>query len=162
MFFILPMHFHSKIFLSSNINLPCFNSFIYLFIFGCAGSSLLCELFSSWGKQGPPSTCFPVAASTMWSRDSRQGGSNSCGHGRSYSAARGIPWTRDGIHASSWQALKCFIFPTSTSFYYWIRTAVYYCKEGYFHINEPLLGRCWSRPMYLNISKKTEMNCHSD
>ena len=31
----------------------CFlNNFIYVFIFGCAGSSLLCELFSSCGERG--------------------------------------------------------------------------------------------------------------
>ena len=29
-----------------------FNNFIHLFIFACAGSSLLCKLFSSWGEQG--------------------------------------------------------------------------------------------------------------
>ena len=30
-----------------------FNIFIYLFIFGCVGSSFLCEAFSSCGEQGP-------------------------------------------------------------------------------------------------------------
>ena len=34
---------------------------IYLFTFGCAGSSLLCRLFSSCGKQGPLSGCGAVA-----------------------------------------------------------------------------------------------------
>ena len=33
------------------------NNFIYLFIFGCAGSSLLHGLFSSCGKQGLLSSC---------------------------------------------------------------------------------------------------------
>ena len=30
---------------------------IYLFIFGCAGSSLLCGLFGSWGEWGLLSRC---------------------------------------------------------------------------------------------------------
>ena len=29
-----------------------FNNFIYVFIFGCAGASLLCGLFFSWGERG--------------------------------------------------------------------------------------------------------------
>ena len=37
---------------------PCFGFYVcslkfYLFIFGCAGSWLLCRLFSSCGEQGP-------------------------------------------------------------------------------------------------------------
>ena len=34
-----------------------FNSFTYVFIFGCAGSSFLHELFSSYGEQGLLSGC---------------------------------------------------------------------------------------------------------
>ena len=39
-----------------------FFSFIYLFIFACAVSSLMCGLFSSWGEQGPLSSCSVQAA----------------------------------------------------------------------------------------------------
>ena len=61
----------------------------YLFIFGCAGSSLLCGLFSSCGKRGPLSHCGTLASHCngfLWSTGSRSGGFSSCcvwvlGHG---------------------------------------------------------------------------------
>ena len=34
-----------------------FNNFIYLFIFGCAGSSLPCKLFSRCGERGATLCC---------------------------------------------------------------------------------------------------------
>ena len=39
-----------------------FDNFIYLFVFGCAGSSLLCWCFSSWGEQGLLSSCSAQAS----------------------------------------------------------------------------------------------------
>ena len=54
----------------------CFNHYIlYLFIFGCAGSSLLLGLFSTCDKQGQLSNCIGWASHcggfSLWSTDSR-------------------------------------------------------------------------------------------
>ena len=39
-----------------------FQNFVYLFVFGCAGSSLLLRLFSPCGEQGPPPSCHAWAS----------------------------------------------------------------------------------------------------
>ena len=48
------------------------NNFIYLFIFGCAGSLWLCRLFSCCGKQGLLFSCgaraSPLVASLVMER----------------------------------------------------------------------------------------------
>ena len=54
-----------------------FNSFIYLF--GCAGSLLLCKLFSGYGKQGLLSSCCTWASNGMASLVADHGLWSICG-----------------------------------------------------------------------------------
>ena len=54
-----------------------FNNFIYLFIFGCAGSPLLHKLFSSCGEQGLLSSVVRgllIAAASLGNMGSRAPG----------------------------------------------------------------------------------------
>ena len=72
-----------------------FLNFIYLFIFGCVGSSFLCEGFSLVAASGGHSSSRCVGLSLswpllLWSTGSRRAGSVVVAHGPSCSAACGI------------------------------------------------------------------------
>ena len=55
--FLEPVKLINFFFFFFGISLLVFFKFIYLFVFGCTGSSLLCGLFSSCGERGLLSSC---------------------------------------------------------------------------------------------------------
>ena len=68
-YFFLPLVCSQLLsFLLSFIATSKNNNFIYLFVFGCAGSSLLCGLFSRRGEQGLlfHRSDSPVAEHRLW------------------------------------------------------------------------------------------------
>ena len=87
-----------------------FNKFIYLFIFGCVGSSFLCKGFPLAAASRGHSSSWCVGLSLSWplllqSTSSRRTGSVVVAHGPSCSAARGIvPDQGSNLCPLHWQA----------------------------------------------------------